>query len=243
VKEISRRLLPRSPSYALALALAVVSAAAGCARPHVLKLHYLNGFVPGSHQIFYAARVAVPPPQGLLAEGEHEIGAIYAASGDTQRTLAIANLSAVVQDAIVAALSDAGLHPIHLDSEPAPGGLKPGTDLILTSSIEEVSLVKRFGAEKTVHGRVFTMDARFRIKFTLLARSGEKLYQGDLLGTEQEPPSPVGGEIFLPLETEPAEALSVAMSRAIGKLLLEPELQTHLPLRDRAHASAAPQPH
>jgi hypothetical protein len=227
----------------LALALAVVSAAAGCERPHVVKLHYLNGFVPGSHQIFHEARVAVPPPRGILAQGEHEIGAIYAASGDTQRTLAIRNLGAVVQDAVAAALADAGLHPIRLESEPALGGLKPGTDLILTSSIEEVSLVKRFAAEKTVHGQVFTMDARFRIKFTLLGRGGEKLYQGDLLGMEQEPPSPVGGEIFLPLETEPAEALSVAMSRAIGKLLLEPELQTHLPLRDRAQASGASAPH
>ena len=220
--------------------LAVLCAASGCERPQVLKLHYLNGFVPGSHEIFYSAKVAVPPPANELAKGIHDVGAIYAASGERERQLAVANAGALVQDAIANALGDAGLRPIRLASEPAPNALEPGIDLMLVSAIEQVSVVKRFGAEKTVHGQVFTMDARFRIKFTLLRRNGEKLYQGEILGTEQEPPNPVGGEIFLPLETDPAEALSVALSRAVGNLLLQPSLREALPLRETAAASSTP---
>lgn len=230
----------RDRSLRFALALAVVLAAAGCQHPQVLKLHYLNGFVPGSHQTFHSAHIAIPPPQGRLASGRHDVGAIYSQSGNLERRLAVSDTGAVVQNALMTALADAGLHPIRLEAQPSPADLKPGTDLMLVSSIEQISVNKNFGSQKTVHGQVFTMESRFRIKFTLVRRNGEKLYDGEMLGTEQEPPTPVGGEIFLPLETDPAEALSVALSRAIGNLLVQPALRSVLPLRDAAAAAASP---
>jgi hypothetical protein len=235
VKRISRLRPDPNLRTALAFALTALCAATGCERPQVLKLHYLNGFVPGSHAIFHSATIAVPPPTSEFAQGIHDVGAIYEASGDLQRQLAVADVGAIVQDAIATALADAGLRPIKLESQPAPRDLKPGVDLMLVSTIEEVSVVKRFGAEKTVHGQVFTMESRVRLKFALLSRDGEKLYEGEMLGTEEEPPAPVGGEIFLPLETQPAEALSVALSRAVGNLLLQPGLRSALPM----HAAAA----
>ena len=61
------------------------------------------------------------------------------------------------------------------------------------------------------------------------------------------PTNPVGAEVFLPLETEPVESLSVAMSRAVGNLILDPKFRGTLPMRAIATtptASPAPQlPH
>ena len=240
MKRVNRLLPDLSLRHGFVLAVLLLCAASGCDHPQILKLHYLNGFVPGSHAIFHPAKVAVPPPANELAKGIHDIGAVYSATGELQRSFAVADAGAIVQDALVTALADAGLHPVRLGSEPAPGALETGIDLMMVSAIEQISVVKRFGAEKTVHGQVFTMDTRFRIKFALLSRNGEKLYEGEMLGTEEEPPAPVGGEIFLPLETDPAEALSVALSRAVGNLLLQPGLRNALPLRAGAAASSTP---
>jgi hypothetical protein len=50
---------------------------------------------------------------------------------------------------------------------------------------------------------------------------------------EDEPPKPAGGEVFFPLETDPAESLSVALSRAIGALLVDPRFRAVFPARAR----------
>ena len=84
---------------------------------------------------------------------------------------------------------------------------------------------------QTIHGRYFTMSAVVRVKFTLKNRDGAVLYSGEINGLENEPPNPVGAEVFLPLETEPAESLSVALSRAVGLLMLQPEFRAVLPMR------------
>jgi hypothetical protein len=60
-------------------------------------------------------------------------------------------------------------------------------------------------------------------------RSGKILYAGEVMGVEQEPPAPVGNEVFLPLETEPVESLSVALSRAFGNLMIDPKFRAALP--------------
>jgi len=60
------------------------------------------------------------------------------------------------------------------------------------------------------------------------------VYDSEVTGAEDEPPKPVGGEVFFPLETDPAESLSVALSRAIGNLLADPEFRQAFP------ASSAP---
>jgi hypothetical protein len=65
----------------------------------------------------------------------------------------------------------------------------------------------------------------------LQRRDGAVLYQNEVTGVEDEPPKPVGGEVFFPLETEPAESLSVALSRAIGALLIDPKFRQTLPMR------------
>jgi hypothetical protein len=75
------------------------------------------------------------------------------------------------------------------------------------------------------------MRAVVRVKFELKNRDGAVLYSDEISGIENEPPNPVGAEVFLPLETEPAESLSVALSRAVGRLMLQPGFRDALPVR------------
>jgi len=197
----------------------------------VLKLHYLNGFVPQTHAIFLPANIAVTPITGELAAGGHEIGNIYDSSGGLKKTLWVSDAGAVVHDALMSGLADAGLKPVALDAATDAKDLQPGIDLMLSCELEQLAVEKNFAAPQTIHGQYFTMTARARLRFTLRRRDGSTLYQSEITGAEDEPPKPVGAEAFLPLETEPAESLSVAMSRAIGTLLIDPKFRAAFPLR------------
>jgi hypothetical protein len=214
----------------------------GCNPRTRIDLHYLPGFVPGSENIFRPVRVAVPPPAGNFATGDSEVGAIYTADGNVQTPLVVADLPHVFNLALIKGLGDAGLTPVPLDSNPADGKPPEGTDYILTSELKEVTVNKHFGAQQTIHGQYFTMHAIVRVKYQLKDRDGAVLYSDEISGIENEPPNPVGAEVFLPLETEPAESLSVALSRAVGLLMLDPQFRSALPLRPEPTATPSPAP-
>ena len=217
----------------------------GCEPRTQLKLHYLPGFVPGSQNVFRPAKIAVPPTTttGNFSSGDSEVGAIYSAEGLAQTPLAVADAGRTFNRALVKALSDAGLAPVALDSIPADGRPPDGSDFILTSRLEQLEVNKRFEAAHTIHGQYFTMKAVVRVKYELKNRDGAALYSNEIAGAENEPPNPVGAEVFLPLETEPAESLSVAMSRAAGLLMLQRGFRDHLPLRPVPATPPPPLPH
>lgn len=221
------------PSFSGAAALAALAALAialGCKSAPALRLHYLPGFVPGSERIFGPVRIAVLPAGGAIAAGRVRVGGVYSAEGSVDRSFYAQDLGPVITAAVIRALSDAGLKPVA--SGPLRHGaasLPMGIDYVLATSIEAASINQRFGTEQTVHGRYFEMKAKVRIKFTLSSRANPDLYIGEILGTEDEPPPPVGKEVFLPLETEPEESMSVAMSRAVGALMLQPGFRAALP--------------
>jgi hypothetical protein len=220
---------------ALALALS------GC-RPHTrIDLHYLPGFVPGSQNIFRPAKIAVPPTTTAIGSGDIEVGGIYRSDGNAQNTLTVSDPARVFTDALIKGLAGAGLRPMPLDSIPSDGKPVEGADFILTSDLEQFEVNKRFGASQTIHGQYFSMRAVVRAKVKLSDRTGAVLYEGEISGIESEPPNPVGGEVFLPLETLPAESLSVALSRAIGSLMLQPQFRGSLPLQP-AEAASSPTP-
>lgn len=219
--------------------LALVSLLTGCKPRTRIDLHYLPDFVPGSQSVFRRAKIAVPPTTGNFSSGDSEAGAIYAADGTLQTPLVVADANRAFNRAVIQGLADAGLAPVALDSNPADGKPPEGADFILTSELEQLEVNKRFGAKETVHGRYFTMHAAVRVKYQLKNRDGAVLYSGAISGIEDEPPSPVGAEVFLPLETEPAESLSVAMSRAVGLLMLQHKFRAALPIRS---AAATPTP-
>lgn len=172
----------------------------------------------------------MPPTTGDFTAGDSPVGAIYNADGSTQTPLVVDDPIRAFNDALVKGLADAGLMPVALASNPADGKPPEGSDFILNSELEQAVVNKRFGSLQTVHGQYFTMHAMVRVKYELKNRDGTVLFSGDLSGIENEPPNPVGGEVFLPLETEPAESLSVALSRAVGLLMLQAGFRDALPM-------------
>jgi hypothetical protein len=213
----------------------------GCTPRTTILPRYLPGFVAGSQNVFRPVKVAVPPTTGQFAGGDSEIGAIYAADGTPQSRLVVADAARAFNDALLKGLAGAGLIPVPLDSNQGSGQPPEGSDFILTSELDQLEVNKRFGSNQTIHGQYFTMHAVVRVKYWLQSRAGAMLYSGEISGIENEPPNPVGAEVFLPLETEPAESLSVALSRAVGLLMLQPGFRAALPMIS-AETPAAPTP-
>jgi hypothetical protein len=196
--------------------------------------------VAGSQNIYPPVKIGVPPTAGGFGSGACDAGSIYDVTGTAQSRLSVADPKRAFSQALVQGLKGAGLEPIALDSLPSHGEPPEGSDFILISSLEKFEVDKRFGAEETVHGQSFSMTATVSAKFELRNRAGAVLYSGEVTGLENEPPTPVGGEVFLPLETEPAESLSVALSRAVGSLMIEPKFRGVLPSKTVELKPAAP---
>jgi hypothetical protein len=211
--------------------MALGLALSGCRPGTRIDLHYLPDFVAGSQNVFRPVKIAVPPTTGSVDSGNYQVGSIYVADGTVQTPLVVADAVGTFNKALLKGLADAGLVPVALDSNQADGKPPEGSDFILTSALEQVDVNKRFEAKQTIHGQYFTMRAVVRVKFELRNRDGEVLYSGEISGLENEPPNPVGAEVFLPLETEPAESLSVALSRAVGLLMIQPKFRDALPVR------------
>ena len=195
-----------------------------------LKLHYLNEFVPGTRAILPPVRVAVLPVGGELASGTHDVGKVYNSSGQLEKPMAVVDAGTVLHDALMAGLSDAGMKPIALSAPDDAINLKTGIDLLLYCELQQLSVEKKFTAQQTIHGQYFTMVSRVKLKF-MLRRRGATLYESEMEGGEDEPPKPVGNEVFFPLETDPAESLSVALSRAMGALLIDPKFRAGIASR------------
>jgi hypothetical protein len=219
--------------------MALGLALSGCRQGTRIDLHYLPDFVAGSQNIFRPVKIAVPPTTGSVDSGNYQVGSIYDAAGTLQTPLVVADAPRTFNNALLKGLADAGLVPVALDSNPADGKPPGGSDFILTSELEQIEVSKRFEARQTIHGQYFTMRALVRVKFELRNRDGVVLYSGEISGIENEPPSPVGAEVFLPLETEPAESLSVALSRSVGLLMIQPKFRDALPIRAAAATSAS----
>jgi len=162
------------------------------------------------------------PAIGAQAAGKYTIGAVYNPDGSVMTSLAIRDVGALVTKGVARCLSDAGLKVSIADSG------TPGSAFTLATDIESISVDKHFAAQQTIHGQYFTMTSEVKLRFTLSSSGHPTLYTVVTTGNETEPPAPVGGEDFLPLETEPAESLSVAMSRAIGALVLQPQFRQAL---------------
>jgi hypothetical protein len=206
--------------------------AAGCTR-RGRALHYLPGFVPGSQDVFKLAVIAARPTVSR-EQAVIEAGAVYDADGKPIEQVVVRDLDDTVNDAILRALRDAGLKPVATESGAA---LPAEAQFVLDSTLESARVEKHFSAEQTIHGQYFEMNASVKIKYELRDRAGKVVYAKEIEGREHEPPKPVGHEVFLPLETDPYESLSVAMSRAVGGLIVDPGFATWMPpLR-----SAAPQ--
>ncbi|MGH7948226.1 MAG: hypothetical protein ACREQF_03260 [Candidatus Binataceae bacterium] len=213
---------------------AAALACAACRSAPDLKLHYLPGFVPGSMNVFRPVGIGVMPVAGEMASGRIQVGAVYRTDGTIERKLFVHDVRDVVTAAIAQCLEGAGLRPAALDASRADGALPDGVDFVLRTELTALTSNKRFGDRDTVHGKYFTMDSVVQLKFVVQNRDGQTLLTVESSGTQREPPAPVGKEEFLPLETEPAESLSIALSKSVGALILDPKFREIFPLRDSA---------
>lgn len=195
--------------------------------------------MPDSQNIFRPAKIAVPSTTADIGGGFYQVGSIYAANGDTQTPLWIDDGARTFNSALIKGLTDSGLRPVPIDEAPDDGKPPVGSDFMLTSALEQVEVDKRFGPNWTIHGQYFTMNSIVRVRYELKNRDGAVVFSREIDGKEDEPPNPVGAEVFLPLETEPAESLSVAMSRAVGLLIVDPKFRDPLPIRS-AEATEIP---
>jgi hypothetical protein len=227
----------RALAAVLLIACALIFAA--CGSPPPLRLRYLPGIVAGSQRIFHPAHIGIFPTQVMYGGNRLRVGAVYAPDGTKERLLFVDDFGAAVTQALTQALGDAGLDPVIVKS-PSSARLPDGVDYLLVTTVKHVSIDKRFGSEMTVHGRYFTMHARVELAWVLSSRAAPDLAKGTIIGTEDEPPAPVHREVFLPLETDPAESLSVAMSRAVGELMISPGFQQALPVIARAVPAPVP---
>ena len=226
---LSRSRLRKKFPALVAIALA---AWAGCrSLEPPLQVHYLPQFVAGTRNIYRRATIAIAPPGGIGAHDRVEVGAIYAPGRALQRRLYVEDFSGVLREALARGLRDAGLDAIVSRASSVDRPVPSGIDFTLAVTVEDVNVDKQFGAETTVHGRYFTIHSRVLLGITLFDRAAHPVFSGEVVGVENEPPAPVGGEAFLPLETDPAESLSVALSRVVGALILEPGVRRVLPAR------------
>ena len=205
----------------LAGAVFAAISAAGCQRQTPLRVRYLPGFVPATQHVLPPLSIVVLPASGSEAGGTFQVGAVYGADGSRKRTLVVRDLGPLITQAVKRCLSDAGLKASVL----TPGEVSQYPPLTIATEIESVSVNQHFGRQRTIHGQYFSMTARVQLRFTVADQAHRELCSTVTIGTETEPPVPVGGEAFLPLETDPAESLSVALSRAIGALILQPEFR------------------
>ena len=205
----------------LAGAAFVAISAAGCQRETPLRVSYLPGFVPATQHVLPPLSIMVLPTGGAEAAGKFQVGAVYGADGSKKSTLVVRDLGPLVTHAVGRCLTDAGLKA----SVVTPGEVSRNPPLTIATEIESVSVNQHFGRQRTIHGQYFSMTAQVKLRFTVTDQTHRELCSTVTTGTENEPPVPVGGEAFLPLETDPAESLSVALSRAIGALILQPEFR------------------
>jgi len=196
--------------------------------PIIPSLRYLPGFVPGSESIFAPKTIAVMPTRGIDESNKVVAGGVYDQNGNLIEPVVVVGIEKSITLGLERSLADAGLH--------APADDRYA-DFVLSSRLMAATIRKQFGAEQTVHGQYFTMDATITIAFEMRDRSGKIVFSKTITGSEHEPPKPVGHEVFFPLETDPVEALSVAMSRTIGGLIVDPAFVALMPVRPGLHHS------
>jgi hypothetical protein len=201
--------------------------------PRTPSLHYLPGFVAGSENIFQPIAIAV-----MRTTDEHGFykvvaGGVYSPDGKLTDPVVVTGIQKTVTAGLERALADAGLKPVAFKPWRS---MPPAIVFTLRSYLASVKVSKQFGAQQTVHGQYFTMDASVTIAYEMRDRAGKVVFSKRITGAEHEPPTPVGHEVFFPLETDPIEALSVAMSRAIGGLMIDPGFRALMPARPKASA-------
>ncbi len=208
-----------------ALLVAAALAMAGCQPRHRIELRYRPG--TGTVDSFAPRQIAVIPAEDAAAN-QLLVGTVFDPDSNVER-LFIVNPPEIVSRVVAGELDHAGLKAT---ISPAGGEPPDGIDYVVSCSPEELSVVKRVDKEKSPFENSFLMEAKARLKCSLADRSGTVLLSGDFSGTENDPP--LGAARGGPLISDPAEALSAAVSGAVDAFVNHPDFRRALPGRRTA---------
>jgi hypothetical protein len=202
----------RSALHLLVAAMAAF-AMLGCQPGHKLKLKYWPGNRPVAQ--FTPSRVAVIPA-GDSSVGQLFVGSVFDPDGNVERLYVVDPPGRC--RLLASHLEHNGLRPMIL----AVGSEVPdGVDYTVSCNPEELTVVKRIDRANGGGKNSFLMKAGARLKCTLAARDGTTIFSDRFSSMEDEPPL---GEAAhsRPLISDPAQALSVAVSDALDAFMDTP---------------------
>jgi hypothetical protein len=219
-----------------AIAAFVFLAGAGCQKGMPVTLHYTADSTTGRHatNLFFPAKIMVVPPE---LPRVLEIGSIFDAQGYRQARLQDPGIRQQIAAILVTGLENAGLKPILIDRPPAPGNFPIGVDFIITGELQQLYCIKRYLPAADIPG-AFTMSANAQLELTVSGRAGT-VYSGSAVSTLTEPVERIAPQKYKATILEPSEALSVALSQTVDKLLANPAFQRVLPRRSTASSATS----
>jgi hypothetical protein len=207
--------LPRYRRGLFVIAVLGLAAIAGCEHPQAITLHSSPQLRTRHAHLFYPAKVAIvpaPSPGGRRLA----VGYVFAADGSVRNALHIDDASGQVAKVLADFLSEAGLKPVLLQN--LPGGTPPhGIDFVITSAVDKMQCIKHL-ASADGNSSHFTILATVQLTIQFANRAGNS-FELNPVSMFQEPPTGVSADSYKPSVTSPADALSLAVSKAIVTLL------------------------
>ena len=210
----------------LAAASGVAIAAAGCAKSQSISLRYVPDSGVQATPKFFPAKVAVSAVRWDSLDGA--VGHVFDTSGKKIANLKIEDSGNQIAQVIAQAFQAAGLQPVAIGAV-APGDKPPpGVDFLASTEIAVITCEKNFQATSNPEG--FRLNTQVKLKITILG-PGRAPFTGEGAAVIEEPPPGVDLATYKPSITEPADAVSVALSRAIRSVLEQATIAHAFPHR------------
>ena len=210
----------------LAAAACVAIAVAGCAKWQEISLRYVPDSAAQAATKFFPAKVAVAAVRWDSRDGA--VGHVFEANGTKLANLRISDPGQQIAQVVAQAFQAAGLQPVAVGAI-APGDKPPpGIDFLAITEIDELTCEKNF--QSTPNPEAFRLNTHVRLKLTILG-PGRAPFTGEGISVIDEPPPNADLATYKPAITEPADAVSVALSRAIRSVLDQPAIAHALPHR------------
>ena len=205
-------------------------AAAGCGKLQTLALHYTPDPAIPSAVHFFPAKVAVASAHwngGINGK----IGGVFDTQGFKLSTLVVRNAGGQIAQVIAQALQAAGLQATAIGAPAADGAPPVGVDFLVTAEVDELTCQKHFIPGPNTGA--FQLHAHARLNIAIVGPGGRR-FTGEGVGMVDEPPAGADLATYKPPITEPADAVSIALSRAIQSVIGQKGFASALPQRTAA---------
>ncbi len=196
----------------MVLLTAVPLALSGCQPRRIIELRYRSN--QQNRELLEPSRIAVVKPPPALGNLKH-VGLVFDPDGNVIQRLQLPDPSAALTSLLAEALVHKGLKPV-ISAGPE---LPDGVDYMVTCVPQKLDVVRR--VDRGADGETFLIGANARITCSLANRQGQILVNSDFTGTDNEPS--VGNQHSRPVLSDPADALSAAVSYAVDTFLDSPQ--------------------